>query len=225
MLRHSGSFHRVLTPQEIEEKAYDAVDNYLKRNAVESIAPMQMSVHHYSPEGGYAKRLLFDHRLVVSRGDDDSITDLSEKGRAVIRAGGIRSYLLSESEWGRKLLGDLTPDWPLLGLIEQKIETGDLKIDAEIQSARELFLNRSATEEQMRSGCEKLSFVLEPLREKLKIHLDGDTEAFFTIVNNFNVRHNKATTKKIAHREQYEWVFYGMLNTINAYSKMIKKFP
>lgn len=226
MFRYTGNQRQELTPQEIEEKAYDAVDDYLMRNAIENIAPIQMSEHHYSPAGGYAKRLLFDHGLVVSRGyDDTSLTDLTEKGRAIIRTGGIRSYLLSESQWGRKLLEELTPAWPLLGLIEQKIETGDLKTDAEIQSARDLFLNRNATEEQMRSGCEKLSFVLEPLRDKLRQHLDGDTDTFFALVNTFNIRHNKATTKKIEHREQYEWVFYGMLNTINAYSKLIKKLP
>ena len=74
--------------------------------------------------------------------------------------------------------------------------------------------------EKMRSACETLMFVLEPLREELRVFFKGDTEHFFNIVNNFCIRHNKERTKAIEMPEQFEWLFYSLLNTINTYVKI-----
>jgi hypothetical protein len=52
---------------------------------------------------------------------------------------------------------------------------------------------------------------------------EGDTEYFFRIVNEFSIRHNKLSTKRINSEEQLEWVFYCLLNTINTYVKMKRK--
>ena len=76
----------------------------------------------------------------------------------------------------------------------------------------------------MRSACESLSYVLEPLREELpKYFHKQDVSDFFNIVNNFDIRHNKDHTKKLIHPEQLEWGFYSLLNTINTYVKLKKR--
>lgn len=112
---------------------------------------------------------------------------------------------------------------PMFGLVDQKIKTGDITIDGQIEHARKSFFDSHSTLESKRSACETLSFILEPLRNELKTLFQGDTEYFFNIVNNFSIRHNKNTTKNIQHEEQLEWVFYSLLNTINTYYKLRKK--
>ena len=115
------------------------------------------------------------------------------------------------------------PKMPMFGLVNQKIATGNADTDLIIETARQLFFDDHSTLEDKRSACEKLSYVIEPLRKELEGLFDGDTDAFFNIVNNFNVRNNKERTKRIQHEEQLEWVFYSMLNTINTYAKIKRK--
>ncbi|MBK8343770.1 MAG: hypothetical protein IPL12_10940 [Bacteroidetes bacterium] len=50
-----------------------------------------------------------------------------------------------------------------------------------------------------------------------------DVNAFFQIVNDFDIRHNKISTKVLEHPEQLEWVFYTLLNSINMYVKLKTK--
>ena len=73
----------------------------------------------------------------------------------------------------------------------------------------------------MRSACENLSYVLEPLRKDCEVlFTKSDTNVFFKIINDFDIRHNKNTTKQIEFPEQLEWIFYSLLNTINTYTKL-----
>jgi hypothetical protein len=115
------------------------------------------------------------------------------------------------------------PKMPMVGLVNQKITTGDVSIDGTIEQARKAFFDDPTSFESKRSACETLSFVLEPLRKELDGMFEGDTEVFFRIVNDFSVRHNKPSTKRINHEEQLEWIFYSLLNTINTYYKMRRK--
>lgn len=115
------------------------------------------------------------------------------------------------------------PKIPMFGLVNQKIITGDIEIDGKIEHARLLFFGEHSTLDSKRSACEALSFVLEPLRDRIKILFEGDTEYFFRIVNEFNVRHNKERTKVLQYEEQLEWIFYSLLNTISTYSKMKRR--
>lgn len=102
--------------------------------------------------------------------------------------------------------------------------TGDDKIDEMLTHAIKLFINIDSTLESKRSACESLSYILEPLRENMKNYfLEGHVSDFFKMVNEFNIRHNKKSTKKIEYEEQYEWIFITLLNTIDTYFKMIKK--
>lgn len=113
------------------------------------------------------------------------------------------------------------PKIPLIGLIDQKITTGNYETDEKINHAKNLFFHEPQTVDRMRSACETLSYVLEPLRQDVKKYFNSkDTEDFFNLVNNFDIRHNKEKTKEIEHSEQLEWVFYSLLNTINTYTKL-----
>lgn len=116
------------------------------------------------------------------------------------------------------------PQMPLFGLVSQQISTGDIAVDTKINHAKELFFSEPQTLDKMRSACETLSYIVEPIREELKKYFTvKDVAAFFQIVNEFDIRHNKDTTKNIIHEEQLEWVFYSLLNTINTYTKLKEK--
>ncbi|HMK18185.1 MAG TPA: hypothetical protein VK492_08300 [Chitinophagaceae bacterium] len=108
-------------------------------------------------------------------------------------------------------------------LASQEMKVGDFNIDRQIEHSRKLFFGEQSTFESKRSACETLCFVLEPLRDELKNMFSGETESFFNVVNNFNIRHNKQRTMAIEHEEQLEWVFYSLLNTINTYFKLKNK--
>jgi hypothetical protein len=123
--------------------------------------------------------------------------------------------------YGKEEVEKELPKMPMFGLVSQEIATGDAKIDEKINHARSLFFKEYATIEDMRSACESLSSVLEPIREDLKEYFTNkDVSDFFEIVNNYNIRHNKEHTKRIEHPEQLEWIFYSLLNTINTYTKL-----
>lgn len=97
--------------------------------------------------------------------------------------------------------------------------TGIAKIDERIQAALDQFAKHNI--EAKKAACSILASVLEPIREDCKKYLDSKSvEDFFNIVNNFDIRHNKKTTKELIHPEQVEWVFYSLLNTINTYYKL-----
>ena len=113
------------------------------------------------------------------------------------------------------------PKMPLFGLISQEISTGNIEIDERINHARKLFFDEPVTIDNMRSACETLSYVLEPLRKDLEeFFKTKDVSDFFQIVNSFDIRHNKEHTKDLVHPEQLEWVFYSLLNTINTFVKL-----
>ncbi|MBL0236048.1 MAG: hypothetical protein IPQ02_05370 [Saprospiraceae bacterium] len=116
------------------------------------------------------------------------------------------------------------PKMPMIGLVIQTISTGNNEIDIKINHARQMFLEEPQTMDKMRTACETLSYVLEPLRKECEtIFSKKDINAFFDIVNNFDVRHNKEYTKKLEIPEQLECIFYSLLNTINTYAKIKSK--
>lgn len=125
------------------------------------------------------------------------------------------------TSFGKEQVKKSLPKIPLIGLVNQEISTGDNTIDEKINHAKKLFFDSPQTIDKMRSACETLSYVLEPLRETLKDAFSlKDVSDFFQLVNTFDIRHNKETTKKLIYEEQLEWVFYSLLNTINTYTKL-----
>jgi len=139
-----------------------------------------------------------------------------------IYAGGVKQYLdVQLTDTGIEEVERDLPNIPMIGLVNQEISTGDIEIDNKINHAKDLFFQEPQTVDRMRSACESLSFVLEPLRQDMKRYFKvKDTEDFFQIVNTFDIRHNKEHTKDIEHPEQLEWIFYTLLNTVNAYTKL-----
>jgi hypothetical protein len=128
------------------------------------------------------------------------------------------------TDYGIKEVEKELPKIPMIGLVTQEISTGDQRIDSIINHAKKLFFEEPTTLDKMRSACESLSYVLEPLRTECeKLFTKRDVNDFFKIINEFDVRHNKNSTKQIQLPEQLEWVFYSLLNTINTYTKLKKK--
>ena len=142
-------------------------------------------------------------------------TEIGMAGHRVVYRG------VTLTELGIKEIEKELPKIPLIGLVDQEITTGDKDVDEKINHAKKLFFSHPQTMDSMRSACETLSYVLEPLRDEF-VALFGkkDTTAFFIIVNDFDIRHNKESTKQIQYPEQLEWVFYSLLNTINTYTKI-----
>lgn len=113
---------------------------------------------------------------------------------------------------------------PMLGLTSQEIRTGNPEWDKRIRHAMDLFNKQPRTMESMRSAVIELGAVLEPIRSRLELRFGRkDTNTFFSLVNEFDVRHNRKETMSIEHEEQLEWLFYSFLNTLNAYSKLERK--
>jgi len=110
---------------------------------------------------------------------------------------------------------------PLVDLLTIKISTGNMNTDESIQSAKKQFFTNPRSKENMRSACESLIFILEPLKKELSnAFTSEDINTFFQIVNAFDIRHNKVKTKKLEYDAQYEWIFYTLINTIYTYSKI-----
>jgi hypothetical protein len=113
------------------------------------------------------------------------------------------------------------PKLPMFSLISQNIRTGNKNIDDKINHAREMFFSEPVSIDKMRTACETLSYVLEPLRTDLNDFFNQkDIQDFFHIVNSFDIRHNKESTKNLIYQEQFEWIFYSLLNTITTYVKL-----
>ncbi len=103
--------------------------------------------------------------------------------------------------------------------------TGDDDIDAKLIHAKELFYQNEDFENK-RSACKALADILEPIRQKMKqkYFYKKDVEIFFDIVNNFDIRHNNLKTKTIEYEEQFDWLFFSLLNSIITFYKMVKRY-
>jgi hypothetical protein len=105
-----------------------------------------------------------------------------------------------------------------------RIDSGNKDIDQKIIHAFKIFSQPNSTIEDKRSACEELAFILEGFRKDLSNYFtDKDTNTFFQIVNEFDIRHNKSQTKRLAYEEQIDWIFAGLMNTILTYLKIKKR--
>lgn len=128
------------------------------------------------------------------------------------------------TDFGIEEVEKTLPQMPMIDIANMQVATGDKLIDDKINHAKKLFFNKPQTMDNMRSACEAMSYILEPLRQDLKNYFASkDVESFFQIVNSFDIRHNKEFTNKIEHKEQLEWIFYTLLNTISTYIKLKQK--
>lgn len=162
-------------------------------------------------------------RLVEQLESDHLIT--IRKTHRMARGNECKLYMgVKLSTSGKQKVEKILPKMPMIGLVNQEITTGNLEVDEKIKHAKELFLSKPQTMDKMRSACETLSYILEPLRDDLTtVFAAKDVSDFFQLVNRFDIRHNKDTTLGLQYPEQLEWVFYTLLNSINAYTKMKKR--
>lgn len=171
-----------------------------------------------------------DYPIVYANSSDEfgRILDFAEKNYWIewskkdVIGGGITHYRQVQlTPSGIDEVEKELPQIPMVTLVNQAITTGDNATDEKINHAKDLFFQEPQTLDRMRSACEALSFVLEPMRENMKQYFQkDDVSTFFQIVNTFDIRHNKEQTKSIVHLEQLEWVFYTLLNTISTYCKL-----
>lgn len=90
------------------------------------------------------------------------------------------------------------PKTPMISSVDQEITTEDPEVDDKINHAKKLFFHEPQSMDNMRSACETLSYVLEPLRKDLENYLKSkDISDFFQLVNTFDIRHNKESTKNL----------------------------
>jgi len=212
-------FKSYSVPKEFEEKCYLTLKGLYQMFGKENRIVKQ-GITRYSSLGftnsEEFKRIL--ERLISERLIDCRTRRRSSHNNIV--------YLgVSVTNAGRQKAKEMLPKIPMVGLVDKSISTGSSEIDVKVNHAKDLFFKEPQKMENMRSACEQLSFILEPMREDLKRYFNSkDISAFFEIVNNFDIRHNKDSTINMKYPEQLEWVFYTLLNSINTYYKIEKRF-
>lgn len=176
------------------------------------------------PENDYSLGFAIDSeefvRLLTKLEDNGLIIVLdsqeAESGEVIVSSIRLSRDGIDEIEKG-------LPEFPMFDLAKQDVFTGDEKIDAMISHSKKLFFKHGATKEDKSSACETLCKVLEPIRDEMKdkeFFLKKDVDAFFQIVNEFDIRHNKGSTKKLLYEEQFDWVYYSLLNSIICFYKL-----
>lgn len=159
---------------------------------------------------------------IIDKLDQDYFIEYEERGRI---SGGRVMYLgFKMTNYGIEEAERTLPNIPMHSLVSQEIQTGDESLDEKINHAKKLFFSEPRSMQNMRSACETLAHILEPLRDDIKKVLQSQaTNTFFQLVNSFDIRHNKNSTMKVEFPEQLEWIFYGLLNSINTYVKLKQK--
>ncbi|MBB2143979.1 hypothetical protein GM921_00650 [Pedobacter sp. LMG 31464] len=132
-------------------------------------------------------------RIVEQLEDDYSIT--IRKTHRMARGNGSKVYIgVKMTSSGKEKAAKVLSKMPMVGLVSQEITTGDLETDQKINHARGFFFAKPQNMDKMRSACETLSYVLEPLRDDLTdVFSSKDVADFFQLVNRFDIRHNKDT--------------------------------
>ena len=216
----TGGYKQYHPPVEFEEKCYALLKTLYQlggkeNNEFELQAGRTFAFAYAAPEEfcRIVEQLANDHHLTI------------RTTHSLGRAPGSKLYMgVKLTSSGKDEAKKALPKMPMFGLVSQAISTGDGDMDEKINHARDLFFSEPVTMDKMRSACETLSYILEPMREDLKTYFGNrDVSDFFQLVNTFDIRHNKDATKTLVHPEQLEWVFYTLLNTINTYTKIKNK--
>jgi hypothetical protein len=104
---------------------------------------------------------------IIDKLEDDYYISIDSKSKTSGRNEFYFGLKLTSS--GKEEVEKDLPKIPMYGLISVDITTGDSEVDDQINHARSLFFSENPTIEKMRSACETLSYVLEPLRKDLTI--------------------------------------------------------
>lgn len=98
----------------------------------------------------------------------------------------------------------------------------DTDSELRIKYAKKAFFSHGATEEDKRGAIFEIGAVLEKLRDSEKLNLNSkDENELFTILNRFNIRHNRKDQLPNYDKEVfYPWIFYNLLAAIDASIKL-----
>ena len=112
----------------------------------------------------------------------------------------------------------------ILNRLASNVFNWDEKVSPIVDKACELFFKENSSREEKRVACKSLADVIENI-QKINKRLNKyftikDTNTFFKIVNEYEIRHNHEKIKRIEFEEQLEWVFYSLLNTLITYYKL-----
>lgn len=206
-------------PKEFRPKAFYFL-NYLYQNGGKEYKSFSLNPNHYPLS--YSQNYDEFQRIIEFLEGENIIEYIGELQKA--ESGLMINFTIRITTFGLKEIEKDFPIAPMWDLVKQEVFTGDVSIDDKIMHAKKLFFKTNSTFNDKRSACEALSFILEPIREELKKVLsNSDVSDFFNIVNTFDIRHNKESTKSIKHEEQLEWIFYSLLNSIICFYKLWNK--
>lgn len=215
-----GGYAKLTPPIEFEEKCFRLnkvlYELYGKENKeFELRADRQFALAYADPE---------EFIRIVDKLESDHLIKFRKKHPMSRRVGNVLYMGVRMTNSGIKEAKKGLPKMPMFGLVSQEITTGHSVLDQKINQSRTLFFSEPQTLDNMRSACETLSHILEPLREDLKSYFSSsDVSDFFQLVNRFDIRHNKDSTINLKEAEQLEWVYYTLLNTLNTYVKLKAK--
>ena len=205
-------------PLEFDEKSYGFLKNlYLmggKVNHKFQMTSFEDSCLGYSSPEEFTR--------IIDQLESDYFISIDDKTKTLDRHEFYHGLKLTK--YGKEEVEKSLPKMPMIGLVNQDISTGEPDVDNQINHAKDLFFSETPSFEKMRSACETLGYILEPLRKELSYYFaQKDINAFFQLVNTFDIRHNKDYTIELVTEEQLEWVFYTLLNTINTFVKLKNK--
>ena len=126
---------------------------------------------------------------------------------------------------------ELTKDGYIRELINNGLEElvnsnqdfeGDVDSTNRVKDAKSSFFRHGSTEADKRGAILEVAAVLEKLRDSKKLQLNSkDAGELFTILNSFNLRHNRKDQKPDYDKEVfYPWIFYNLLAAVDASLKL-----
>lgn len=98
----------------------------------------------------------------------------------------------------------------------------DVDSNNRIKDAKYNFFKYGSTEAEKRGAILEVGAVLEKLRDSRQLKLNSkDAGELFTVLNEFNIRHNRKDQKPNYDKEIfYPWMFYNLLAAVDASLKL-----
>lgn len=161
-----------------------------------------------------------EEKILAARGDTNAFDKKFAQKEYVERV----NEILNDFGFEMRENGEIweLPQQGMEKLVEEIAKSKKPKnFEDKIQHAIDLFFDKNASLESKKSACNTLSGILENVRKDLTIP-DKEENELFQIINNWGIRHQNDKQKK-ASKEDLEWIFYSLLNTINYFLSLTQK--